>query len=435
MNEIFSRLWYNKNGGFIMEFGIKSIKFSNFKKFDRGVELKFSTDPGLYNYKYSTILFNEGNENEVALNSTIGIIGANSSGKSTCIELFAKYFDFNRLGSRYYVDNFGLREEKNVFFQSDFTKVNLHIKVTYTSLIGDFVHELTFKNPLEYDEKITLGKEVLWDQKANTKNSWSFGWYYQFVKSGRIPNQETDKLLNKELLYFGECLIDISTNQFKFYANSEKGNLLNHMSVEFATEVQKNGSKSDHSELMKKVEFILKTTDDKIKSVSWEWKEKFDFSGRPIKVQEPIIKLQNNKTIPFDQLSNGTIKFLNTVLVALRLANNEGRAHYIFIDELDNSWHPNLTTFLIRLFKTEFFKNVILVFTAHNPYVMEEVRKDALFLIDENGINPFNELKWNDKPIRNDFKFAKNYYDEVIGSHPSEIQLEQFSESDWLYGN
>ncbi|WP_425379811.1 AAA family ATPase [Spiroplasma endosymbiont of Stenodema calcarata] len=103
---------------------------------------------------------------------------------------------------------------------------------------------------------------------------------------------------------------------------------------------------------------------------------------------------------------------MSKILMLLRITEKLETYSYILIDELDNSWHPNLTRFFIRLFKANLFKNTILIFTAHNPYIFEEVRKDAIYVINQdNKVTSFNELRWNNKPIRNDFRFSKNYFD------------------------
>ncbi|AOX44273.1 hypothetical protein S100390_v1c09370 [Spiroplasma sp. NBRC 100390] len=420
-------------------FLIKTIKFSGFRKFDKEVEIKFNTNKNLYNYQYSVKEVEFKNNKTEDFNSVIGVIGANASGKSTILELFLKYQQFNELGlifNKEMITPFGMKysRQQKTFDQADFNANSKCIKITviFTTDYGDYMHEIVFQNPNFFEETILKDKKIIWQQTNGDLNKLNFLRFYLLANSQieKSENNQFISLLTDETNTFGEMLLKMSKSFFSFDVILEKQYLID----ESLNELLLHSTTNDKTQqlLQKKINIIISTIDSNVKKVFFQVKkipDPYNFNKTIKQVSIQYVELKDDAKIPFSLLSEGTLKFMSKILMLLRITEKLETYSYIFIDELDNSWHPNLTRFFIRLFKANFFKNIILVFTAHNPYIFEEVRKDAIYVINQyNDVTSFNELRWNDKPIRNDFKFSKNYFDEVIGSHPSNDDFEHFCE-------
>jgi hypothetical protein len=156
-----------------------------------------------------------------------------------------------------------------------------------------------------------------------------------------------------------------------------------------------------------------------------------DTSIKEVKVSPTF----NNQYIEFDfhlndgtvvresSISTGTIKFTSLVLKALYLyKKDKGHTKYILVDEIDNSWHPNLTKTFLQIFKLPFLKDFNLICTFHNPYISTEFREDSLYLTTINGpitwvqfINDHNKEHANNK-IRLEHSFARKYLEDLLTS-------------------
>ncbi|WP_283271983.1 AAA family ATPase [Spiroplasma sp. SV19] len=420
-------------------FLIKTIKFSGFRKFDKEVEIKFDTNKNLYNYKHSIKEIKFKNNETKDFNSVIGIIGANASGKSTILELFLKYQQFNETGlifNKEIINPIGMkyRSQQKIFNQSDFnTNSNcIRIMVFFATDDGNYTHEVIIRNPHFFEETIFKNKEIIWQQVNGDLPKLNFLRFYLLANS-QIKKNESNQFINlltDEANTFGEMLLKMFKSFFSFNLILEKQYLID----ESLNELFLHSTRNSESQqlLQQKINIIISTIDPSVRGVSFQVKkitDPYNFNKTIKQLSIQHVELKDGTKIPFFLLSEGTLKFMSKILMLLRITEKLETYSYILIDELDNSWHPNLTRFFIRLFKANFFKNIILIFTAHNPYIFEEVRKDAIYIIDrDNNVTSFNELRWNNKPIRNDFKFSKNYFDEVIGSHPSNDDFENFCE-------
>lgn len=109
--------------------------------------------------------------------------------------------------------------------------------------------------------------------------------------------------------------------------------------------------------------------------------------------------------------SSGTQKLfglLGPILLALK------EARIIFIDELDSKIHTKLLEMIVNMFNSEKYnkKGAQLIFTSHNTHVLKnKFRRDQMLLIDKDsyGESTLGSVYKKFKKVRNDASFDKDY--------------------------
>lgn len=122
--------------------------------------------------------------------------------------------------------------------------------------------------------------------------------------------------------------------------------------------------------------------------------------------------------------SQGSKKLFN-IAGALVKAVNQGRL--IFIDELDSSLHPVLTSEIISLFNSyENSKNAQLIFNTHNAFSMGRLRKDQIWLTEKNNFGEVSLYSILDfKGIRQTTPVIKKYLMGLFGGIPKTGNYEE----------
>lgn len=128
--------------------------------------------------------------------------------------------------------------------------------------------------------------------------------------------------------------------------------------------------------------------------------------------------------IPLQEESSGTLKTLS-LYYYLDDALKKGRT--LFVDELDAKLHPLLTRFIINLFQSDEANpnNAQLILTTHdsNTLSKELFRRDQIWFSEKDyaGISSLFSLveyKINDKKIRKDASYSKDYLGGRYGAVP-----------------
>jgi len=125
----------------------------------------------------------------------------------------------------------------------------------------------------------------------------------------------------------------------------------------------------------------------------------------------------------FNEESDGTKKFLNwayAVYSSLEIG-------FTFVcDELNNSWHPLITEFIINLFNNKETnpKNAQLIFTTHDSSLLSKdiFRRDQMWFVEKNkqGMSKlFSLADFDKKDVRWDIPFDKWYLSGRFGAIPN----------------
>ena len=121
--------------------------------------------------------------------------------------------------------------------------------------------------------------------------------------------------------------------------------------------------------------------------------------------------------------------FALSVPVIKALKNGE----VLVIDELENHLHPKLFEYIIKLFNSSSNEtNAQLIFATHNLTCMNNkcFRRDQIWFTEKNslgesGLFSLADYKLNDKKVRNDATYSKDYLLGKYGAVPfiDEIDL------------
>lgn len=130
--------------------------------------------------------------------------------------------------------------------------------------------------------------------------------------------------------------------------------------------------------------------------------------------------------------SSGTQKLfglLGPVLLSLK------EVRVIFIDELDSKIHTKLLEMIVNIFNSDKYnkKGAQLIFTSHNTHILKnKFRRDQMLLVDKDryGESSLGSVHRNFKKVRNDASFDKDYLSGAYKAVPdiSITQLDLFKD-------
>lgn len=129
-----------------------------------------------------------------------------------------------------------------------------------------------------------------------------------------------------------------------------------------------------------------------------------------------------NYKLRYNSISTATKKLCG-VATNFYEANKKGGV--FIIDELDNSLNKNIAKFIMSLYNTNIKNSTSqIIFTTNNSELLDELRRDQIFIIEKNKIenNIVKYLNFVDKDTnkrsRKDWSFTKAYNNNVIRNFP-----------------
>ncbi|WP_339030899.1 ATP-binding protein [Spiroplasma endosymbiont of Cantharis nigra] len=418
---------------------IKSLKFSGYKAFEKEVLINFETNKNKYNFKESVRDFKT-QDGVFHYNNHLGFIGPNASGKTSILTILKLYRVFleqgvNGLKSGLFNPFTGNLDPITVALNKhDFNKNSDYLKIELELVNEEFIikHQIKIKNNFKFSEEVdikkTKNKNMIWENifKKEFDDDIDFISYSNFINSSSNNNiaklekkEETKKIADSLKNLMNGIIFFTSQISSIFWIN------------EFTDFLFSNEANDEIINKMKNfIEVVAKNIDSKIKGVEIK---------RVIQNQTKTFAfdfiLNDNQLIPYYAISEGTWKIIGMFVRLYLLKLNKRNYWYFLFDEIDNSWHPNLTRIFLRLIKSNLFENTVFLLTFHNPYIAEEIRQDSLYLILQNQevsnwidqIKIFNEGK-NNKTLRLSTNFANKYLDEVICSGPENFKADTIFE-------
>jgi AAA15 family ATPase/GTPase len=354
------------------------------------------------------------------------IYGANASGKSNLI----KAFDFMRnftvwsfkniqIGEKIGVLGFVLNE--NNVTQPSFFEVVLNTNNEYFKYGFEINRDRVIKEWLCRGQK----EEILFERNGDKFN------LYNFDEGKELEDKTRGNCLFLSVVsqFNGEISKEIIKCLKKFRVNSSLGYEAFYNRTLDRLEKE--------PELKKDVLKFVNIADNGIKDFSIE-KEDLSEDKDKIVIDKIIRKavyfvhniFVDNRTVKgkvkfdLDILeSEGTKKmFALSVPIIDALKNGE----IIILDELENHLHPLLLKYIVKLFNSYSNKNnAQLIFTTHNLTCMsnECFRRDQIWFTEKNSLGESTlfslaEYKIDDKKIRSDVNYSKNYMLGKYGAVP-----------------
>lgn len=408
-----------------VEIVIINFKVNNF----RGIEKE-----AVISSKASNKIKRESNKcsyinDKVKLLKTICLIGCNGSGKTSvllAIQALQDYISFPfrkrvdkndeyiksiRSMSEQELKNYLLKlntlslGKQNINKYSDKTEIEIELYIPKRSenIEGFYTYKIVYDK--DYKNKGVLLEKLSYRPKYEKKNIINLCKKENIIESqiGTTILYENNNIKNSDLKYI------------KYY-KSFTDEMLNY------TECYFNGASIDIKDMLENHndDFIklCNIADDKIINVTIDENNE----NRNL-----LFWNKNNKFLYFSQLSEGTRKIIILGSVIVKALENNST---ILIDELEQSLHPALVKFLIRLITSKDSNNYTqLIFTTHSPILAFSLENDELYFINNHNDDYFftnitNAIKL--KIITKDQSRQKAWADDLLIKNPDDGKIESF---------
>lgn len=383
----------------------------------------------------------------IYINKLIGILGSNGVGKSSSICAIGK------IGSLMHRPILQVERKKNFFDFLDYEKNIENLKSHMEEITSVDIKE---QNASRLNEDTYIEIEMYIEEKDEMT-----GYYKYIISFNGISKKITKEIFTFRKKYKGkeEELINIeNANECQmYYIDKYFENLLMISSIDTDKlkviqkhiEVFRNHYLKNSRILFSSIQGLTDTV-DYIKFYDNNRK----FMEEAIKIVDPkidkiIIKTneEDDKELEFilksggritqEDLSTGTIKFLNTIISIVNIIKNRG---ILVIDEIEQNMHKELVYLILRLFMYLDKNSTQIIFTTHFPEIFDYqdesghrfFKQDAIYLInnEENKISAqkVSKIRINDKRIKGDISINSLYKNELIATQPSIKEINRFIE-------
>ena len=345
-------------------------------------------------------------ESKIRLVRAAVIYGANASGKSNLLSALAFMCSFvnksakeSQHGEKIPIDSF-LFDRNNINkpseFEITFIKDNIMYQYGFVLDVNQIFEEWLFAYP--------FGKAQRWFSRAydteNKKYSWSFS---KFFKGG---NQLKDLTL-KNVLFLSNA-VKLNNEQLVPIYDWFQNDLIlidsaNARGFNFKASIELLNTSEGKNELLK----MMATADPSIADITMDLKKPDEekikklTSTLPFEIQNylkqeimnkdhPIIHFSHSENTLLDlrEESDGTRRLL---AYAGKWINAIKNGSVLIVDELDNSLHPLIVRFLIKLIcNPETNKNnAQLIFSTHDTSLLDSdiFRRDQIWFVEKDELN------------------------------------------------
>ena len=423
---------------------IIDFKVANFRSLKNEVNFKMKAD-SLKSKIDNTFNVSLVNDVNVDLLKTSVIYGANASGKSNFIKAFLAFVWLVRNSSKFDVDLNKINcyepfeldinyENAPITFKIDFilNNVKYHYSISYTN--NRVVEEVLESAPKGQMSNLFL--------RRSEKNS-----DFDIIELGKnLVDKKLPKKIFKNQLYISKFGVDYPHEQltkvYQYFANINVWNAADKFTInDLSKEISEVISQPENINLKNRLSKLIRISDTKIEEIDSKELKREDFQ-LPDEVPKEIVDkfYESNKIRTFSyhkQFDNETFVKLKEfdfnkkestgtkVLFALggKILQSLENGGIIVFDELDNSLHPKLCKFLIRLFNSKISnpKNAQLIFATHEVTLLDKdvFRKDQIWFAQKDRYGASDIFCANEfEGVRDNTNFELWYRTGQFGGNP-----------------
>jgi hypothetical protein len=383
--------------------------------------------------------------NKLRLLNSAAIYGANASGKSNILKAL------DRLLS--YIHTLNIDVDDNIPYYEPFELDKSCLSQPSSFKLSFIIEEIMYDYQIAFDSREVHHEQLDYypnKRKANlfirTKNEVKRGDYFQdkrlFSTKALTKYPYLSKVAREEHEQMQIIYEYLKTYAF-FVGNAP------HMSTSFVHHV--NQLLEEDKKLKIKLDKLIKIADTQIEKIELEENDvKFEFPDEmPEGIKNFIISNNKYKVLAvhktfldgesegvtsfnfFQKESIGTIRLSDLGALMLLILN---RGHILVVDEIDNSLHPKLCKFLIKLFHHPLTnpRNAQLIFASHETTLLDRelLRKDQIWFTEKN--------KYGETQL-----FSAQDFDKVKGNEPFDLWYMQgkfggqpnIKEVEFIYGD
>ena len=437
------------------------VTVENFKSFEETAELTM----------VSSAKIRKNNEHKVTIKrvnllKSAVVYGANASGKSNLVEVlrFMKYcvlkgipLEAKQMYCRNKEENAGKESvfEVQIVKNNKFYAYGFSIILNQRAITEEWAYELqpggdaqmVFERkagqPPQLGDKINISaadrtKFQIYADDMSDNNSSLF--LAEMNRNKNIPEHSKLAVFKRIFAWFANDLMIYSPNipitNFEYYYDADSLETVNRLIESFDTgisevRIDKLSMEDISSKLPKEIftdiveEIKEKMAAGKHKGVHISLRYNKDFYNFSMDDQQNLeittLSLKHGNSVAnfgFNEESDGTRRLFD--LMDMLLKTDDDEMVYV-IDELERSLHPKLTYHFIELFK-KFHenKNVQLIFTTHEPTIMDQelFRRDEIWFVERNADNCSRLYSLDKYKERYDKKLSKAYLEGRYGAIP-----------------
>jgi AAA15 family ATPase/GTPase len=429
---------------------IIDFSFSNFRSFKENTEFTLKAD-SLKSKIDNTFEAELLSGSAISLLKTAVVYGANASGKSNFIKAFLAFTWLIKNSHKFELD----KQQINCYepFELDINTQNspVNFKISFIIDVIKYDYEISF------DKRNIVLEKLEFSPKGQTSNLFerilSSDADFDTVEFGKnLIDKRIPKKIFKNQLYLSKFGIDTPHNQltpvFRYLSNINVWNAYDKFSIsDLSNEISVLISQSENDNLKNRLSKLLRISDTKIESIASKELKREDFKLPDVLPDEIVDKFYENnkvKTFSYHRLFDGNkevgIKEFDfnkkastgtKVLFALggKILQTLDNGGVIVFDELDNSLHPKLCKFLIRLFNSKISnpKNAQLIFATHEVTLLDKdvFRKDQIWFAQKNKFGSSEMYCANEfEGLRDNTNFELWYRTGKFGGNPKIKEIE-----------
>ena len=437
------------------------VTAENFKSFEETAELTM----------VSSAKIRKNNEHKVTIKrvnllKSAVVYGANASGKSNLVEIlrFMKYcvlkgipLEAKQMYCRNKEENAGKESvfEVQIVKHNKFYAYGFSMILSQRTITGEWAYELLpggdaqmifereVGQPPQLGDKINISAtdrtkfQIYADDMTDNRNSLFLS---EMNRNKNISEHSKLAVFRRIFEWFSNDLVIYSPNtpitNFEYYYDANSLETVNRLIESFDTgisevRIDKLSMEDISSKLPKEIfvdiveEIKEKIATGKHKGVQISLRYNKDFYNFSMDDQQDLeittLSLKHGNSVAdfgFSEESDGTRRLFD--LMDMLLKTDDDEMVYV-IDELERSLHPKLTYHFIDLFK-KFHekKNVQLIFTTHEPTIMDQelFRRDEIWFVERNADNYSHLYSLDKYKERYDKKLSKAYLEGRYGAIP-----------------
>lgn len=429
---------------------IINFSFKNFRSFKNRTEFTLEADSLTSKIENTfDVKFNSGNS--VSLLKTAVVYGANASGKSNFIKAFFAFVWLIKNSSNFKLDS----QQINCYepFELDVTTQNAPVEFKISFILNSIKYEYN----IAFDKRQITLEKLDFSPKGQISNLFerliSKSDDYDTIELGKnLTDKRIPKKVFKNQLYLSKFGIETPHDQltpiFRYLTNinvwsaHDKFNI-NELSKEIATLI----SQPENEQLKDRLSKLIRISDTKIESISSKELKRKDFKlpdEIPNEILDEFYKNNKIRTFSYHKMFDGDKEMGKKefdfnrkestgtkVLFALggKILQVLESGGVIVFDELDNSLHPKLCKFLIKLFnnKKSNPKNAQLIFATHEVTLLDKdvFRKDQIWFAQKNKFGNSELYCANEfEGVRDNTNFEVWYRTGKFGGDPKIKEIE-----------
>jgi AAA15 family ATPase/GTPase len=429
---------------------IIDFSYSNFRSFKDQVEFSMKAD-SLKSKNDNTFEIELNSGTTVSLLKTAVVYGANASGKSNFIKAFLAFTWLIKNSSKFDLEkkNINCYEPFELDLKSENAPVEFKISFILENIKYDY--EISFVKDAIVNEKLNFSPKGqvsnLFDRKIKNEEDFDIIDLGKNLMDKRIP-----KKIFKNQLYLSKFGIDIPHDQltsvYKYLASINVWNAADKFNInDLSNEISKFISQPENEKLKNRLNKLIKISDTKIESINSKELKRDEFKipdSLPEEIVDRFFESNKIRTFSYHKVFDGEkemgLKEFDfnkkestgtKVLFALggKILQTLEKGGTIIFDELDNSLHPKLCKFLIRLFNSKISnpKNAQLIFATHEVTLLDKdvFRKDQIWFAQKNKFGCSELYCANEfEGVRDNTNFELWYRTGKFGGNPKIKEIE-----------